>query len=274
MQWEDHPALDRSQAGQHGPEALGALGVLVAMHGREHVIARFAALREPVPAGEVSVGEDIPLHVDRATNLLAQKHVSGVLAGGEQQVRDAVGLDPVALLRDVVPVAPQAGFDMEQGNARSLRRPGAGERRVGIAPDQDRIRVLPLDHLGDAALGDGDAPLVWERPDSEVVVGERQAQVGDQQVRHSRVVMLPGVDEDLVDAACERQRERPGLDDVGPRPDDRDQPMWHRRSNVASAAVSCGRIRRGRSRCAARRPFFVLRGGTGRKSSPVGPFLV
>ena len=142
-----------------------------------------------------------------------------MLAGGEEKVGEPVGLDPVVLLRHVVAVAAQAGLDVKQRHPGGDRGAGAGDRRVGVAANQDGVGPLALDHPGDPLLGDRDALVVGQRADAEVVLGQRQPQVGDLQVRHRRVVVLAGVDEDLLDAARRRRARaaRPGRSRGGSR---------------------------------------------------------
>ena len=151
---------------------------------------------------------------------LLEEDVAGVLAGSEEKVGEPVGLDPVGLLGHVVAVAAQAGLDVKQRHPGGDGGAGAGDRRVGVAADQDRVGLLGLDHAGDPLLGDRDALVVGQRADAEVVLGQRQAQVGDLQVRHRRVVVLARVDEDLLDAVGEGERERRRLHDLGPGADD------------------------------------------------------
>ena len=51
--------LGRLQAGEHGTEALGRIGVVVAVGGGKHVLAVLLALTESIASGEQDVSEDV-----------------------------------------------------------------------------------------------------------------------------------------------------------------------------------------------------------------------
>ena len=192
---------------------------------------------------------------------LAEQHLAGVLAGREEQVGEPVGLDPVGLLGHVVAVAAQAGLDVEQRHPGGDGGAGAGDRRVGVAADEHRVGPLGLDHPGDPLLGHGDALVVGQRADAEVVFGQRQPQVGDLQVRHRRVVVLPGVDQDLLDAVGEGERERSRLHDLGAGADDGDDPGCHCINQRARRPSFCAPLPKDllRRELFRLRPFFSLR---------------
>ena len=161
----------RPQAVEHRAEALGRVGVVVAVDGGEHVLALLAALASAVAGREQDVGEDVAGHLDRALDRPRSRRLARVPAGREEQIGEPVGLDPVGLLGHVVAVAAQAGLDVEQ------RHPGrdggarAGERRVGVAADQHRVGLLRLDHPGDPLLGDGDALVRGSEPTPRLCSG-------------------------------------------------------------------------------------------------------
>ena len=117
------------------------------------------------------VGEDVAGDVDRSRHALVDEDVAGVLAGGEEKVGEPVGLDPVVLLRHVVAVAAQAGLDVQQRHAGGNRGAGAGDRRVGVAADQDRVGAPALDHPGDPLLGDRDPGLFGSEPTPRLYSG-------------------------------------------------------------------------------------------------------
>ena len=97
-----------------------------------------------------------------------------MLAGGEEKIGKPVGLDPVGLLGHVVAVAAQARLDVEQRHPGGDRGAGAGDRGVGVAANEHRVGTLGLDHPSDPLLGDGDALVIGQRADPEVVFGQRQ----------------------------------------------------------------------------------------------------
>ena len=186
-----------------------------------------AALGQAAAGRQQDVGEDVAGDVDGPRHALFDEDVAGVLAGSEEKVGEPVGLDPVVLLRHVLPVAAQAGLDVQQRHPGGDRGAGAGDRRVGVAADEDGVGPLALDHAGDPLLRHRDALLERQRADAEVELGQRQPQVGDLQVGHPRVVVLARVDQDLLDAAGVGKRKRRGLHDLGARADDGDDPGCH-----------------------------------------------
>ena len=105
-------------------------------------MGRMTAAPPPLPMVDPvivpSPTEDVTGDVDRPTHFLLEQNLAGVLAGGEEQVGELVGLDPVGLLRHVLPVAAQAGLDVDQRHPGGDRGTGAGDRRVGVAADEDR----------------------------------------------------------------------------------------------------------------------------------------
>ncbi len=105
---------------------------------------------------------------------------------------------------------------------RHRRRPGrlgARERRVRVAEDHRPVGALPLDDRGDRP-----AHLVdVGRPQVEPVGGLREAQLLEEHLREHAVVVLPRVDDDLLDPGLAKgQREGRRLHELGPVPDDRE----------------------------------------------------
>jgi len=97
-----------------------------------------------------------------------------------------------------------------------------GERGVHVAVDEHQVgpnlgadRLEPLHHGGGLRR-------LGARADPEVVVGSRDPKLLEERVRHARIVRVPGVHDDMLDARAPRKlpvhrRElhevRAGLDD-------------------------------------------------------------
>src|SRR5690348_8382547 len=97
-------------------------------------------------------------------------------------------------------------------------RPGErpGEGRVRVAVHQEPVGpLLDRDRL-DAFEHRGRLRTVRSRADAEIYVGCRQSQLREEQFRHRLVVMLAGVDQELVMAIPHRARDWPGLDELRP----------------------------------------------------------
>src|SRR5262249_12091667 len=91
-------------------------------------------------------------------------------------------------------------------------------------------------------------------PDAEVDVGRRQAELPEEDVGHQVVVVLAGVDEDLIMPAAQGAAEQGRLDALGPAANDGDGWLAGRRSPTGAAwpsrwsPGSCRRRSFGRSR--------------------------
>ena len=97
------------------------------------------------------------------------------------------------------------------------RRTRSGERRVRVAVDEHEVRLLTTHDLGDAGLHD----VRIGSPRVEPVPRLVKPELLDEHVRQLPVVVLPRVDDDLVDAGDqEGEGERPALDELRAVPDD------------------------------------------------------
>ncbi len=139
------------------------------------------------------------------------------LVGAEQERRQAVDLDPRALLRHREVAAAEPRLDVGDGNAGGGGCPRAGERRVRVAEDDHGVGTL---RVHDAANG-GRQRLDVGRPQVEPVRGLGQAELLEEDPRELVVPVLAGVDDDLVDPRlAQRHRERGRLDELRPVADD------------------------------------------------------
>ncbi|KAF5047213.1 hypothetical protein DSECCO2_462840 [anaerobic digester metagenome] len=133
-----------------------------------------------------------------------------------------VGQDAVHLLGHGAVKRPEAGLDVGHGDVEFRGREGAGEGRVRVPVDEDHVRVPLLDHALDP--DEHRARLLGMAPgaDPEVMIGDRDLQLLEEDVRHPRVVVLARVDQHLVVPLPEPAREWCALDELRSRPDDRD----------------------------------------------------
>jgi hypothetical protein len=113
--------------------------------------------------------------------------------GGEQQVGNLVGEHAVDLFRHAAVVAPQAGLDVDHLHPALGSDQGAGDGGVDVADHQHRLRPDLVEHRLEALHHLGGLHRVAAGADFEVMVGARDAEIGEEAVAHRRVVMLAGM---------------------------------------------------------------------------------
>ena len=215
---EDHAPGRARQAVQHELQAVGGVGVVVAVHGGEQVLA-LGRHDLGAPALE-RVAQWVAGDLDAAGDALGDEVVARPGGRCQQQVGEPVGLDPVALLGHVVAVGAQPRLDVHERDAGGDGGAGAGERGVGVAPDDHDVGVLDLDDLGQALLAELELLLARSRADAQVVARLREARRVDVRLGHRLVVVLAGVDEDLLGEIGQSRGDGRGLHDLRPSADD------------------------------------------------------
>ena len=151
------------------------------------------------------VGHHVADDLGPAGNALDGELLARALVRREEQLGQSVGLDPVALLRHREVAAAQPGLDVCQRHAcvHGRKRPGQG--RVGVAVDEHPVGPFLRERLRDRLphrLGVGGAQI-------EGVARFLQPQLLEEDLRELGVVVLPGMEHDLVDTALS-QRDRSG----------------------------------------------------------------
>ena len=146
----------------------------------------------------------------------AAQQVARMRGGGEQEFREMVGEDAIDLLGHRAVVGAQPGFDVPHDDAQLLRRERGGEHRVGVALDQDHVRVLARQHRLHPAHDRGDLIGLRAGADLEVEVGRREIQLAEEHSVHLERIVLAGVEQPIVDAARDAgAHDRRHLDDLG-----------------------------------------------------------
>ncbi len=100
----------------------------------------------------VRVGHHVADDVDPAEDSFSLERRPGAVVGAEEEPGEAVGLDPVPLLRHLEVAASKSGLDVGEGNGRVRSAAGAGERRVRVAVDEHEVGRLGRDPLRDRRL--------------------------------------------------------------------------------------------------------------------------
>ncbi len=202
--WPYSPA-DLPESVEDGPEAPLLVHVLGPVHGHEEVGAccdpqplENVALLDPRPVVPDHLADRVARHVDvMPGDPFPEKVRPAPLGVGHQDIARVVDDPPVHLLRHAVVIAAVAGLHVEDGDAHPFGD-DRGETAVRVAEDQQPVR--PLD--GHDLLGPADDPadLVAERAplDPKVVIGLPDSEVPEEDLVQVRVVVLPGVDQDVV----------------------------------------------------------------------------
>ena len=137
------------QAGQAVEDAGQPVGpdVCLTVDRGQHVAPRFEpevrergrSLQRGRCKLEARVVHDVADDLDPAGNAFAAKRVGAALVGAEEDVGNAVDLDPVVLLGHREVAAPESRLDVRD---RRTRRDGGlrpGQGRVRVAEDEDRV---------------------------------------------------------------------------------------------------------------------------------------
>ena len=132
-----------------------------------------------------------------------------------------VGEHPVVLLGHPPVEGPQARLEMGDGQVQFHRGERAGEGRVGVAVDEGPVRPVGVEDA--LQRGEHAAGLDSVRPaaHSEVDIRVGDPQIGEEGLRHQRVVVLARVGDDMLHAGRgERGGDRGELDELGAGADD------------------------------------------------------
>ncbi len=156
------------------------------------------------------VADDVSLAADALGRELRRRP----LVGTEEQRREPVDFDPVALFRHREVEAAQPGFDVRDLDVAGRAR--AGNCRVRVAEDEHPVRFFVADDRRDRGRHRVDVVGAQVEP----MRGFRDAELVEEDLRHLRVPVLSGVENRLVDPrVAQRERKRRRLDELRPVPD-------------------------------------------------------
>ena len=171
--------------------------------------------REP----EGGVGHHVADDVDPPGDPLGEQRLARALVGARSSAESGVDRDPVVLLGHREVAAAKAGLDVRDRHACVAGRLGAGERRVRVAEDERPVGPLLArspPRCGPHRLGVGGVEV-------EPVARLGQAELLVEDVGELGVPVLARVEADLLDPGlAQGARERAGLDELRPVPDDRE----------------------------------------------------
>jgi hypothetical protein len=169
------------------------------------------------------VDHDVPDEVDlRLVGALEPEVADARRLAREEEVRDRVGQHAVHLLGHRPVEAPEPRLDVGDRDEALRGDERAGDRRVDVADDDDRVRRGLDEHRLEAPHDLGRLLRVRAGADLEVHVGARDRELVEEDLREALVPVLAGVDEARGDAGPRAQRleERGDLNEVRPRAGD------------------------------------------------------
>ena len=210
-----------------------------------------------VADAEADVGHDVAHEDGARLEALGGQVPHGDVGRGQAQVGGVVGEDAVVLLGHAPVEGAQAGLEVGQGEVQLHRGQRARERGVRVAVDQHPVGAVLVDHRVQRREDAARLDAVRAGADAEVDVRCGDLQVGEEDVRHQGVVVLAGVDDDVVVARrlqgcgdrCQLHELRPGANDA----EDLHVPCSFRWEGGLGPPLGLGQV--------------VLR-GTGRRTAP------
>ena len=234
MQRPDHPLRLRKPAQRldDAREAIRIVGVLGAVDGRQHERSSLQAERCPDarPFGRAFAEEprrvvhhvadlaDAPRDpVAGRADPLGREIAHRGLRRAEEPRGEVIGRDAIQLLGHPTVEAPQPRLDMRDRHVELGRREGARQGRVGVSVDEHRIGAGVDEHRLDRSEHRARLRTVRSASDAEMVRRCGNAELLEEHRRHRRVVVLPGVDDDLRrTGGRERSRDRRRLHELRP----------------------------------------------------------
>ena len=201
----------RVEAGDGLDDAAEALGVVCVLGAMERRDAEGATAQldghdrlgagDPVAHLEEDVRHDVPdVHGARGEALSGQM-AHGDLCRGEAEVGEMVGDDAVVLLGHPSVERTQTRLEVRQRDVHLDRRKGARRRGVGVPVHHHPVGPVLLERLVHLAEHGPRLTSVRVGTDRQVHVGGGDAEVTEEDIRHGDVVVLTGVDDDVVDPA-------------------------------------------------------------------------
>ena len=156
-------------------------------------LERLGALRRDRREEPVDVCHHVADHEPLARDAFALELPGRALVRAEEQLRDPVDRDPIALLRHREVEATKPRLDVRE--RRRARRLGARERRVRVAEDEHPVGLLGRDRLADRRPHRVRVGGLQPEP----VPRRREPELLEEDVRELPVVVLPRVQHDLLD---------------------------------------------------------------------------
>ena len=217
------PVLDSVEPLDDPPEP-GLVHVGLAVNRGDDVAPGLERDRAALPGDgrelEARVGHHVADDVDLAGRVLLDQGRTRPLIRTEEDRGDVIDLDARVLLGHREVTAPKPRLHVREADARCDRRARSRQGRVRVSVDEDEVRTLAAQRLRDSRLH-----RAWVCGlEIEPVPRVRQLELLEEDLRQLPVVVLSGMDDDLVDAGGTKgDGKRGGLDELRPVPDHREE---------------------------------------------------
>ena len=136
------------------------------------------------------------------------------LRRAEQERGYVVRDDAVDLLGHRSIEGPKAGLDVSEGPPHLRRDERAGEGRVRVSVHKHEIRLLLLEDVFEPPHHLRGLSRLSRAPDAEVVIGPRHVEDFEEHVGHVLVVVLAGVNQNLLMVLADLSAHRRGFDEL------------------------------------------------------------
>ena len=143
------------------------------------------------------IGHDVADEDRLAGQALIGQVVHGNLGGRQKQVRRVVRQDTVVLFRHAAVEGTQPRFEVGQRDVHLDRRDGRRQCGVGVAVDQDTVRLGLFQDFLKASEHRARLCPVLAGSHPEVKVGGGDTQVPEKDVTHELVIMLACVGDEV-----------------------------------------------------------------------------
>ena len=245
MNREDHLFVEAAEAFEDPPEPLRH-GIGLAMHGRDDVGARLEVERVEHVRPSRGEGSELERRVEHhvaddfapARDALGRERLRRVLVRGEENRGQLVDLDAVPFLGHRQVTAAEPRLDVSLADSGVVGRERAGQRRVRVAEDEHDVRALGADRFADPGPHRRRVGGVQIEP----VARLREPQLVEEDLRQLGIVVLPRMQDDLVDSVItKRNGERRRLDKLRAVSDDRENLQGVGTLGALRAVSSVGR---------------------------------
>ena len=221
------------------------VGILGTVKGEQHIVSlgETSLLSDARTLASGSTGEqrgvihDIPNEVNARRDAFRFQVIDRRLGRTEQQRTHMVRQDTIHFFWHAPIERSKAGLDVIDGNVQLGRGKRPSKRRIGVAVNQNSVRLLVQKDLLDRLQHAPGHLAVMAAGNTEIMIWFLDRQLVEELRGHALVEMLACVNQDMLDPFSRRERppDHRRLNELRSRPDDCNQPH-HAASFVADGS--------------------------------------